>query len=203
MADRETGTCARCRRSPGRVDAARAFGSYDGTLRAILHALKYGRRESLARPLAQLMRGPGADLLRGADAVVPVPLHPIRHLRRGFNQAEALASELGPPVLRALCRVRPTAPQSALRAGARRRNVRDAFTLSALGRGPAVLQWADGLGLVRPSRTARAVAGRCLVLVDDVSTTGATLDECARILKAAGAREVRALTAARALPGRS
>lgn len=200
--DLDTGICVRCRRSPGRIDAARAYGSYDGSLRAILHAFKYGRRQSLARPLARAMRESGGDVLRGADAVVPVPLHPLKHWRRGFNQAEALALELGPLVLRALCRVRPTPPQWTLRAGARRRNVTGAFALSALGLGPAVLQWVDGLGLVARSRMARAVAGRCLVLVDDVSTTGATLDECARVLKAAGAREVRALTAARALRAR-
>jgi ComF family protein len=112
---------------------------------------------------------------------VPVPLHPWRRLRRGFNQADELARRLEVPTLRALRRTRATAPQTGLSAGARRRNVRQAFAISPL----LSHAWRGTL-----------LEGRIVVLVDDVRTTGATLDACAATLKAAGAREVRALTVA-------
>ena len=177
------GRCPRCRRRPPAFDAARAAGEYDGDLRAILHAFKYDGRRSLARPLAALMRDRAGDLLRDVDLVIPVPLHRWRRLRRGFNQADELAHRLGLPVRRVLRRSRATRPQAGLQPAGRRRNVRGAFELA----------W-----FARPSD----VCDRCVVLVDDVRTTGATLDACALVLKAAGAREVRALTAARAAPRR-
>jgi ComF family protein len=177
--------CPRCRRHPPLLGAARTVGEYEGTLRDILHAFKYEGRRVLARPLGGLMRAAGADLLRDADCVVPVPLHPWRRLRRGFNQADYLARQLSLPVMPALWRTRATAPQTGLHAAARRRNVQGAFRLSPL--------------LSRASRD-RCVTDRIVVLVDDVRTTGATLDACAAVLMHAGAREVRALTVARAAP---
>ena len=104
-------------------------------------------------------------------------------MRRGFNQADDLARRLGVPMLRALWRRRATAPQTGLNAAARRRNVRHAFRLSPL---------------LSDARCHRLLEDRIVVLVDDVRTTGATLDACAAELKGAGAREVRALTVARA-----
>jgi ComF family protein len=168
--------CARCRRLQSALDKARAIGAYDGALRAIVHALKYDGRRSLARPLAALMRERGAAVLAGADAVVPVPLHPSRRRQRGFNQAADLARRLGPTVVDALRRVRATASQAELPAARRHGNVRGAFVATP---------------------QAAALRGKIVVLVDDVSTTGATLNACARALKEAGAGEVRALTAAR------
>jgi ComF family protein len=183
--------CARCRRRSFRlkpeatgVDRSRSGGEYEGALRDIIHAFKYDGRRSLAVPLAGIMRTAGDDLLRDADVIVPVPLHAVRRLRRGFNQASDLARRLDHPVVNALWRVRATSPQAGLTAAARRRNVRRAFRLSPL--------------LSRRTRS-RFIDTRIVVLVDDVSTTGATLDACARVLKEAGAREVRALTAGRAL----
>jgi ComF family protein len=164
------------------VDGARSVGPYEGSLRSILHAFKYEGRRSLARPLAEMLRAAGAPMLAGADRVIPVPLHPWRHARRGFNQSQALARLLGVPVLPALWRVRATAPQTSLHASARRRNVEDAFIVSPL------------VGL----RSARGLEGRVVVLIDDVWTTGATLGACAAVLRAAGVAEVRALTVARA-----
>jgi predicted amidophosphoribosyltransferase len=196
------GVCARCRRAPGPVDAARSLGSYEGSLRAIVHALKYGRRPSLARRLGELVAGAGRDVLDGAEALVPVPLHPIREWQRGFNQADLIARAIGGPVARVLCRVRRTPPQASLPAARRRANLRGAFALAPLGTWPAVLRWADACQGLPDRRVRQRISGRCLVIVDDVSTTGATIDECARVLKAAGAREVRALTAARAVLGR-
>jgi ComF family protein len=168
--------CARCRRLSRPVDRARAIGAYDGALRAIVHALKYDGRRSLARPLGALMRARGADVLCNAAAAVPVPLHRARRRERGFNQADDLARQVGLPVVAALRRVRRTPSQADLPAGRRHGNVKGAFA---------------------PGRDCRAIAGRIVVLIDDVSTTGATLDACARVLKERGAREVRALTAAR------
>jgi ComF family protein len=177
--------CPRCRRGPGRVDAARAAGEYEGTLREILHAFKYEGRRVLAGPLAAMLRAAGAGILGDADASVPVPLHPWRRMRRGFNQADDLARRLDVPMLRALWRVRATVPQTGLKAAARRRNVRHAFRLSPF---------------LSRERRHRLLEGRIVVLVDDVRTTGATLEACAAALKDAGAREVRALTVARAAP---
>ena len=112
-------------------------------------------------------------MLEDCECIVPVPLHPWRRLRRGFNQARDLAGRLDRPVVDALWRVRATPPQMSLGASTRHTNVRGAFVVSPF----------------------RPVA-RCIVLVDDVRTTGATLDECAKELMRAGAREVRALTVA-------
>src|SRR2546425_4680777 len=108
------GVCVRCRRAPVAFDRGRAAGEYEGTLREIIHAFKYDGRRSLARPLAAMMRTAGSELLRDADFVVPVPLHPWRRLRRGFNQAEALATWLERPVVNALRRSRATQPQAGL-----------------------------------------------------------------------------------------
>jgi ComF family protein len=177
--------CSRCRRGATLLSASRSAGQYEGTLRDILHAFKYDGRRTLAHPLAAMIREAGADILRDADCVVPVPLHPWRRLRRGFNQARELAANLGRPLLHALWRTRVTAPQTGLRASARRRNVSGAFRLSPT--------------ISRRSREA-FLENRVVVLVDDVRTTGATLNACAAVLLAAGAREVRALTVARAAP---
>jgi ComF family protein len=168
--------CPRCRRTRRPLDRARAVGAYDGALRAIVHALKYEGRRSLARPLGRLMRVRGADMLAGAACAVPVPLHPSRRRHRGFNQAADLARQMGIPVVAALRRVRATPTQTELPASRRHRNVRDAFAAT---------------------RAAGALAGAVVVVIDDVSTTGATLDACALTLKRAGIAEVRALTAAR------
>jgi ComF family protein len=180
------GCCARCRRQPPAFACARAAGAYEGVLRQLIHGLKYEGRRTLAAPLGEMMRVRGAEALRGADLAVPVPLHWRRQHGRGFNQAEDLARHLGLPVVLALRRVRPTSPQSGLTAANRRRNLSGAFAPPRRG-------W---LGRRRHEPRLR---GACVVIVDDVSTTGATLDACARVLREGGAREVRALTAARAL----
>jgi ComF family protein len=151
-------------------------------MRDILHALKYRGRRSVAKPLATLMTAAAPQVLAGADFAVPVPLHFTRHYLRGFNQAEEIATFVDVPMLRALRRVRWTATQTDLAEAQRHKNVRDAFAVRGRAR-------------VR-------VRGATLVLVDDVSTTGATLDACAAVLLEAGAKEVRALTAARAVSRR-
>jgi len=158
-----------------------ALGPYDGRLRDVVQALKYGARSTIAKHLARRMRTSGAAALEGADAVVPVPLHRSRERRRGFNQARELGRHLGLPLRDVLVRTRRTGVQADLPAAKRHENVRGAFAM----------------------RTAEApVKDLIVVLIDDVSTTGATLNACAAVLLDAGAAEVRALTAARALIGR-
>jgi ComF family protein len=181
--------CARCRRETHSLACARAAGAYEGVLRQLIHGLKYEGRRTLAAPLGEMMRARGTEVLQGADLAVPVPLHWRRQHTRGFNQAEDLARHLGLPVVRALRRVRPTSPQSGLSATGRRRNLRGAFAPPRRG-------W---LGRRRHDPRIRGV---CVVVVDDVSTTGTTLDACAQVLREGGAREVRGLTAARALSRR-
>jgi ComF family protein len=174
--------CGLCAGAEHCVGRSRSIGAYEGRLRDVIHALKYDGRRSVGVRLAALMRVAGADVLNGADCVVPVPLHPGRERARGFNQSEDLARSLGLPVVRLLRRTRPTQPQVDLPASRRMQNVKDAFAIT------------------RCSRLTE-LKGLVLVLVDDVSTTGATLEACARVLKVAGAREVRALTAARVVSG--
>jgi ComF family protein len=158
-----------------------SLGAYDGTLRDMIHALKYRGRRSIAAHLAGIMRRTARDLLSTADCVVPVPLHWRREYARGFNQAREIAQHLGLPMIEALKRSRATTPQVALSAGERHANVAGAF---ALRRKPLL-------------HAAPRLEGCKTVLIDDVTTTGATLEACARILKAAGAAEVYGLTAAR------
>lgn len=174
--------CIHCALTPSVVREARAIGPYAGTLRDLVHALKYDGRRSLAGPLGTLMCEAAGSLLHGCDAAVPVPLHPRRRRERGFNQAADLARHLGLPVVSALARARHTDTQTTLPAGERHTNVTGAF---------------------RATRRARRLSGCRVVLVDDVRTTGATLEACAVVLKEAGVREVVALTAARVATPRS
>jgi ComF family protein len=162
----------------------RAVGPFEDVLRDVIHGLKFQGRRTLAGRLGPLLREAAGDLLDDADAVVPVPLHPWRQWRRTYNQADLLAATLGRPVCHALRRRRATPPQTALDRHARQANVRHAFALGG---------WTPGAA----SRARRQVEGRRLVLVDDVLTTGATLEACARVLLDAGADDVRAITVAR------
>ena len=175
------------------LEALVSAGPHRGTLRRLVRCLKYDRRRSVAAPLAQLMATAGQSLLDSADAVVPVPTHWWRGFRRGFNQADDLARHLGPPRVHLLRRPGARTPQVRLRGDARRTNVRGAFALDER----ACRRWQRHRhGTADP--TAPLLAGARLVLVDDVTTTGATLGACADVLRAAGAVSVTALTAARA-----
>lgn len=175
--------CGRCIETPPAFARARAALVYERTAIDLVHALKYKGRLELARPLGRLLRQTYEDGWRGepVELVVPVPLHPARLRERGFNQAEVLVrrwGDGGPPVAAdTLRRTRATAPQFGLGRAEREDNLR---------------------GAIEVCRQA-SVAGRRVLLVDDVLTTGATVNECARRLKAGGAAQVEVLTLARVL----
>jgi competence protein ComFC len=178
----EAPACGRCRRGLSPLTSGLSLGPYDGPLRAAIHELKYrGRRRVAGRLAETLLAEPRTRALLSPEVViVPVPLHPRRRRERGFNQAELLAAELGrrlglPVRPTALVRRLDTPSQTGLSAADRRKNVKDAFAV----------------------RRRAQVAGRVVVLVDDVVTTGATVHACARALQQAGACEVRCLSAAR------
>jgi ComF family protein len=185
--------CLNCRDGEFEFDAARSYGLYSGTLRAVILQLKFRRRERLGKRLGGFLLTPWNSLAIASDdspILVPVPLHSSRKRERGFNQAELLALGLsrslekgGPasePRVEREClrRVRPRTPQTGLSLQARKENVRNVFAVD------------------HPER----VQGRTVVLVDDVMTTGATLSSCSGALKKAGARTVLGLTLARATP---
>ena len=176
--------CGTCLATPPPFRASRSALLFAGPARELIHRLKYGGTVHHRRPLglltAELLAPFAAD--RAPDLLVPVPLHVRRLRQRGFNQAvllgEVLGREWGVPLAReVLRRIRWTEPQVGLPAAERADNVRGAFAV------------AD------PIR----VAGRRVMLVDDVCTTGSTLYECGRTLRKAGAAEVLAVTVARAL----
>ncbi len=173
--------CPACLRYEGPLVAIRSACVYEGVARKAIHALKYRHRQTLAAPLAELL---AAELRRRPlqiDLLVPVPLHPVRLAERGYNQSDLLAGELGAlvgvPVANCLERRRETRTQAELGAHARLANVRGAFECV----GP------------------EAVASRRVGIVDDVCTTGATLEDCARALRAAGCSAAWGLTVARDL----
>ena len=171
--------CGACRASPPAFDRLLALWSYRPPLDAVVQGLKFRRLDYLGDHLADaLARGLG-ERLSGFDAVVPVPLHWRRHLTRGYNQAESiarpLALRLGLPCLPALRRHRATPPQSLLGKADRLSNLRKAFRVP------------------RPQR----IRSLRLLLVDDVATTGATLDAAAAVLRRAGAAAVTAVVAGR------
>jgi ComF family protein len=154
---------------------------FEGPSRTAIHWLKYRHARGLAEPLGRLMADYWKENGRPVDTIVPVPLHPFRLWRRGYNQAALLACELGqrldlPVDEGALRRIRATAPQMQLDAADRHHNVRGAFRCP------------DG-----------RVRGRHVLLVDDVCTTALTLAACADALRAEGPETVWALTLARAL----
>jgi competence protein ComFC len=151
-------------------------------VRDFIHRFKYSQHFYLRHPLAEWLAETLEDeriLARGIDAFVPVPLHPARRRERNFNQAEVLARLLAPragkPVLHALRRDRYTTTQTRFDRHQRMENLRNAFSV----RHNAIVQ------------------NRHLILVDDVFTTGSTVDECARVLREAGAASVRVVTVAR------
>ena len=176
--------CAGCLASPPKFARARAALVYRGLARDIVLMFKHADRTDLVRPLSHWLARAAGPLLHEVDLIVPVPLHRSRLARRRFNQAALLSQALGaaaqvPVAVDALRRVRATPSQGHLSATHRRRNVRGAFDVA--------------------ERYRERFQGARVLLVDDVMTTGATLDACSIALTKAGAVSVDALAVARVL----
>ena len=174
----EQRTCGACLARPPRIVRTRAAVTYDDLSRSLAIRLKYGRKVAIARTMARYMAplvGEGEDRM-----LVPVPLHRTRIWGRGFNQSALIASELSRrlgiaanPV--ALRRVRRTPPLKGMSPLQRRKTVAGAFLV----------------------RDKQAIAGKTIILVDDVLTTGSTAEACARALKRGGATRVELVSWAR------
>lgn len=172
-------TCGRCLAKPPHYDTTQAAFRYDFPLDKLIQSFKYGHRLTLSTYFGQRLAEQARDLV--ADLIIPLPLHPERLRERGFNQALELArpvgAVLGRPVEATLCqRTRNTPAQAELPWKARAKNIRHAFHCTT------------------------DLKGARIILIDDVMTTGASLDECARTLKSHGAVEVMLLVVARTLP---
>jgi ComF family protein len=167
--------CAACLAKPYAFERARAACVYDDASRGLVLRFKHGDHQPLALVFARWIHRSAAELVEAADAVAPIPLHPLRLLARRFNQAAEIARPLARMAGRdyladALVRARRTDSQGGKSGRGRRENVRGAFTVSEAG--------------------ARKVRGRRILLIDDVLTTGATGEACAKALLQAGARAV-------------
>lgn len=176
--------CAACLAEPPAFDAARAVFVYDDASRPLVLGFKHGDQLHAAPGFARWLARAGAAVIGEADLIVPVPLHWTRLFRRRFNQAAVLANALArltglPAAPDLLRRRRRTSSQGLLGRRARARNVAGAFAL-------------------RPGGEAK-VAGRAVLLLDDVLTSGATANACAAVLRRAGARKIFILTLARAV----
>jgi competence protein ComFC len=172
--------CHRCRQTPPVLDGSRAACLFEGVARRAIHDLKYRGVRSRATLLGDLAAETLDRRPLEIDLLVPVPLAPSRRRQRGFNQSELIARRLGERIDRpiaadVLARTRETPPQIRRTAAERLENVADAFVCSAPG----------------------SIAGRRVALMDDVMTTGATLNACAEALKVAGAARVYAIVVAR------
>jgi ComF family protein len=170
--------CTVCREGLANFDAAYSFGSYEASLQQLVHLFKYAKVESLAHPLSRFLLQ-ALPLDANFDLVMAMPMHGRKRWQRGFNQAELLAHPVarryGMPLAKALRRTRYTKSQAGLTETERRANLRGSFKVD------------------HPER----IAGKRILLIDDVFTTGSTLRAAAAVLKAEGAAHVSALTLAR------
>lgn len=176
---RSVPACATCRRAPFPLQQIRAACAFGGSVRKAIHAFKYEGMFAVAEPLATLLVDNWPAWEQAIDLVIPIPLHPERERERGYNQSALLVRHLSrqlglPRDEDVLWRTRHTTPQVGLSVEQRRRNVRGAFAADSAG-----------------------VAGKHLLLVDDVFTTGATLASAAGALLARGAQSVRGYCLAR------
>jgi ComF family protein len=174
-----SGLCVNCRAHPLQIEKIRSVALFDGVLRQAIHRFKYERLAGLAEPFGELLAAYWRAEQLAADWLIPVPLHPSRERDRGYNQSELLARSLAHRVevavsSQGLRRTRATAIQMTLNAVQRRENVADAFAC-----------------------VEARLRGARVVVLDDVCTTGATLEACAQAALKAGAASVMGLTLAR------
>ncbi|MBI4051554.1 MAG: ComF family protein [Elusimicrobia bacterium] len=173
--------CHLCRNNKFQCQVIRSAFLFNPPLQSLIHELKYQERKSLVQPMGIWLREAFKKYpeIHGAQVLVPVPLYPERERRRGFNQSQLLAEELVKSsrafVIPLLKRIRATSPQVDLPKSQRLENVKEAFQAAETEK----------------------IRGKEILLVDDVCTTGATLEECAKTLKKAGAKKVCAFTLAR------
>lgn len=178
--------CGHCQAKKPNFRRVRAACSYEGVGKKLAAKLKFHDKTLLATSMARMMFNSGGEVLRNVDIIMPVPLHKWRKFWRKYNQSELLAVALMQHVERQnvacetnlLKRVRATKQQTKLSYGERQKNVRSAFVVTA------------------PEQ----IEGKRILLIDDVLTTGATMNECARALKKAGAKQVNGLVFARVKP---
>lgn len=187
LTDASSVYCQHCRRAPLAIEGIRSVFIFESGVRQAIHQLKYHNHQSLAVPLAQLMADYWRENSMPVDLIVSVPLHSARQRERGYNQADLLARAFGRMVDMSvgavgLRRVRHTRSQMSLNAADRRENVHGAFTYRTLDGGDT-----------------SDVSGQRVLLIDDVCTTGSTLEACSVALKAAGASHVWGFTLARAM----
>lgn len=172
--------CRDCRKKRFVFSEARSLGLYQGNLKELVHKFKYGNRRGLAEIFVNLLiEHIGRDYF-GVDLVTCVPLSRRKKNERGFNQAQSLAEQialqLNLPFSEVLCQEKETQDQSKLRAAERKKNIKGAFSL----------------------KCDSPPEGSTVLLVDDVFTTGSTVNECSKVLKASGAELVKVVTVARA-----
>lgn len=183
LVSREERLCRDCRegRGPKGLDKVTAWGHYSGSWRDFIQTVKFKAQPFLLKAIARPFADWAIRNLPPPDALVPVPMHPERLAERGYNQASVLASalnwELGIPLVEGLVRKTMTTPQVGLNRRDRLHNLTDAFAVSVTGE-----QW--------------GMKGRCLWLIDDVVTTGATLEACAQALRTQGVKNVYGLALA-------
>lgn len=170
--------CALCIKNHYAFDRARSAFCYNKEISVLIHSLKFVGKKTGLRTMAVLVENSSLQELSTPDIIVPVPLHPIKLRSRGFNQSQLLAKIFFPDqtekIDHCLIRTRPTRPQTGLKGNERRKNVVGAFAV----------------------RDAMQIRGKKICLVDDVFTTGTTVNECAKTLKKAGASSVEVATLA-------
>ncbi len=173
---RDVGECRECAGRRLYFSLARSGGSYTGTLKTAIHELKYKNGKRLAPYLAKFISSDASDIIDAVDYIAFVPLTKLKEARRGYNQSRLIAEELcldsGKPLFTSLVKIKEIPEQNKLGLDKRTHNVKGAFTVSSSARGK-------------------------VLLIDDVYTTGSTVNECARQLKKSGASDVFVLTVAR------
>jgi ComF family protein len=174
--------CGACLTEAPYFQSARAAMLYDDISRKLILGFKHGDRTHAVKALAVWMHRAGGEFFEGADAIVPVPLHRWKLFQRRYNQSALLAQQIGimtgkPVLYDVLRRIRATPPQGRLKRKERQENVKGAFAIAP--------------------KHKDSVEGKTLLLIDDVMTTGATANECAKVLLKAGAKQVHVLTLSR------